>query len=378
MKKFSVVLALIHFSSAKPRLVSFKGSPDFKKVTLNWQVDSVKQLPSTTFKIKFCENQIWGEHFCREQLIEEIPTRNFFSTVIHGLKMSTNYSFYLETDLDLQNSRQQRKLSELSHIFVQTRGFNAQAIDCRKDVTDVLVETGPNFGGKISAEGHEKDCFINGNRRASNTSYLFSIDHDKCGSGMNSSGVWTYVVVQENMSILTQSTRRFLVLCQYKMPGTFTVKAGFQMPGADPGPTPGTLESVEPEYYDDFLNPSQSLEVGDSNHLSNMIVSDDNSASQRRSRTLTNNLFGLQEVGDGGDTTDKRMWMIVITVSAGLVMFSVMAVLVACRPRTSQQQDDSLSGEEMSASTNQVNFADTETLQPKKNKKIYRPTESRA
>ena len=72
------------------------------------------------------------------------------------------------------------------------------------------------------------------------------------------------------------------------------------------------------------------------------------------------------------------MWMIVITVSAGLVMFSVMAVLVACRPRTSSQQDDSLSGEEMSASTNQVNFADTETLQPKKSKKIYRPTESRA
>merc|ERR1719422_2773980 len=119
-----------------------------------------------------------------------------------------------------------------------------------------LVETGPNFGGKISAEGHEKDCYINGNRRASNTSYLFSIDHDKCGSGMNSSAVWTYVIVQENMSILTQSTRRFLVLCQYKMPGTFTVKAGFALPGQlspDTGLAgPGELEAVEPEYYDDF------------------------------------------------------------------------------------------------------------------------------
>ena len=61
------------------------------------------------------------------------------------------------------------------------------------------------------------------------------------------------------------------------------------------------------------------------------------------------------------------MWMIVITVSAGLVMFSVMAVLVAFRPRASSQQDESLSGEEMSGSTSQVNFADTETLQPKKN-----------
>lgn len=85
MIKYSVILAFIHFASAKPRLVSFKGSPDFKKVTLNWQVDSVKQLPSTTFKIKFCENQIWGEHFCREQLIEDIPTKNTFSTEIHGM-----------------------------------------------------------------------------------------------------------------------------------------------------------------------------------------------------------------------------------------------------------------------------------------------------
>ena len=103
-----------------------------------------------------------------------------------------------------------------------------------------------------------------------------------------------FAIIKINNSLAFYTIFRFLVLCQYKMPGTFTVKAGFQMPGSDPGPTPGTLESVEPEYYDDFLNPSQSLEVGDSHHLSNMVASDHNTASQRRSRTLTNNLFGFQ------------------------------------------------------------------------------------
>ena len=162
------------------------------------------------------------------------------------------------------------------------------------------------------------------------------------------------------------------------------------MPGQGaPEPSSGTLESVEPEYFDDFFpNPSQSLTVGDSNHMSNIMTSHQNSASHRHSRTLTtrnNNLFGARELGDdngaaGVGSEDKKMWMIVITVSAGLVMVSIMAVLMACRPRhTADPAGDTAVGEEMSSSTSQVNFADTEALQPtKKNKKLYRPTESRA
>ena len=49
---------------------------------------------------------------------------------------------------------------------------------------------------------------------------------------------------------------RFLVLCQTKMPGTFTVKAGFGVPGGgqqQPGPASPELEAVEPEYIDTDL-----------------------------------------------------------------------------------------------------------------------------
>ena len=165
------------------------------------------------------------------------------------------------------------------------------------------------------------------------------------------------------------------MLCQYKMPSTFTVKAGFNMPGKDMADSPGTnsvLESVEPEYYDDFLT-SQSLGGLDSHHM----MSPNNIVSQRNSRTLTSNLFGWREVGNDDDASgDKKMWMIVITVASGLVMVSIIAVLVACRPKHSQTSDMEI--EEMSSSTSQVNYDDTDALQPRKEKKLYRPSESRA
>ena len=110
------------------------------------------------------------------------------------------------------------------------------------------------------------------------------------------------------------------------------------MPGKDLADSPGTnsvLESVEPEYYDDFLT-SQSLGGLDSHHM----MSQSNIVSQRNSRTLTSNLFGWREVGDDDEASgDKKMWMIVITVASGLVMVSIIAVLVACRPKHSQTSD---------------------------------------
>lgn len=58
------------------------------------------------------------------------------------------------------------------------------------------------------------------------------IDHDKCGSMVNHENltVETFIVVQENMGILTHSTRRFLVLCTFH-PDMLTVRASFSVPG---------------------------------------------------------------------------------------------------------------------------------------------------
>ena len=174
------------------------------------------------------------------------------------------------------------------------------------------------------------------------------------------------------------------MLCQYKMPGTFTVKAGFNMPTSQS--SAGSLQPVglgeTSRESREFSEPpriitAQSL---DSARLSKILAGTHHSAPERNSRTLTNNLFGGRQLGEEAETEDNnhKMWMIVLTVSAGLVVISVMAVLVVCRPASSQQ-DEELA--EMSPASSQVNVnhADTEALQPKKKeKKVYRPSESRA
>ena len=91
------------------------------------------------------------------------------------------------------------------------------------------------------------------------------------------------------------------------------------------------------------------------------------------------------QLGDEAErkADNHKMWMIVITVSAGLVVISVMAVLVVCRPSTSDQDEEEGAGvpsEEISPASSQFNVNDTEALQPKNKdkKKVYRPSESRA
>ena len=74
--------------------------------------------------------------------------------------------------------------------------------------------------------------------------------------------------------------------------------------------------------------------------------------------------------------------MIVITVSSGLVVVSIMAVLVACRPRHTGELGRGDMGEmgdmemEAEAGTHEA-VSDTEALQPR-DTKLYRPSESRA
>ena len=92
MLRYSTTLSVIlHCVSTK--ILSFDGTPDFKTVTLNWKSDT--KDPSYT--IKFCENQIWGEHFCREQRVTQRPnTDNVVSTDIHG-KLHFKFMLYTLT-----------------------------------------------------------------------------------------------------------------------------------------------------------------------------------------------------------------------------------------------------------------------------------------
>lgn len=77
-------------------------------------------------------------------------------------------------------------------------------------------------------------CAIDGEPNSPRDTYTLRINHTECGSQVNKTTVATFVLVQENLPILTHSTRRFLVLCTYQ-PETLTVRAGINLPTGHSG-----------------------------------------------------------------------------------------------------------------------------------------------
>ena len=77
----TVILSCVQ---AQPRIVNLRGRPEYKKVSLSWGVEDEGGSPSGVFRLRFCENQIWGEHYCQERLLEKSPGRQNFSTDIYG------------------------------------------------------------------------------------------------------------------------------------------------------------------------------------------------------------------------------------------------------------------------------------------------------
>ena len=85
-KLVSLSIVLLQTSLSKAKVTNFTGSSSFKTVKLTWEVsDNRKYRNGDKYKIKFCENQIWGENFCREQLVQDKPKNNIYSTNIYGM-----------------------------------------------------------------------------------------------------------------------------------------------------------------------------------------------------------------------------------------------------------------------------------------------------
>ncbi|OXA62193.1 hypothetical protein Fcan01_02147 [Folsomia candida] len=145
---------------------------------------------------------------------------------IGGLRMSTNYSFQV-----LPQDLGQKFVARPSQISLQTKGFSAKATKCLADSSEVAVETGPFFGGRISIEDSTTPgCYVKGNPQSPQTKYTLRIRHKECGSTVvDGSKVTSVIMVQENIPILTHSSRRFVVLCSIS-PDSFTVSAGVSLP----------------------------------------------------------------------------------------------------------------------------------------------------
>ncbi|XP_014369900.2 uncharacterized protein LOC106719926 [Papilio machaon] len=233
------------------------GEPDFRDVRLRWEYGSEEQRQLLAFQVHYCELQAWGQYRCRTKVVEndesekagrsragDISTTTpsgrrgrAYSAHISGLRMATTYSFEVRpVRRDARDLADPQSIGS-KIIIVPTKGFSARATQCLPHASEVEVSTGPYFGGRIAveaADGGPERCALQGNPRSAQDAYILRIHHRECGSEVNDTTVATYVIVQENLPILTHSTRRFLVLCTYK-PETLTVRAGINLPKADPG-----------------------------------------------------------------------------------------------------------------------------------------------
>ncbi|RVE54173.1 hypothetical protein evm_001296 [Chilo suppressalis] len=237
------------------------GEPDFRDVRLRWEygkIDDDKSLTLLAFQVHYCELQAWGQYRCRTKVIDDLEVDKFeptstaapvvaqptvsrrsrtYSARITGLRMATTYSFEVRpVRRDARDLADPQSIGS-KIIIVPTKGFSARATQCLPHASEVEVSTGPHFGGRIAveaADGGPERCSLQGNPNSAQDAYILRIHHQECGSEVNDTTVATYVIVQENLPILTHSTRRFLVLCTYK-PETLTVRAGINLPKANPG-----------------------------------------------------------------------------------------------------------------------------------------------
>lgn len=87
---------------------------------------------------------------------------------------------------------------------------SAKATQCLPHASEIEVSTGPFFGGRIAVEAADGErCAIDGEPNSPRDTYTLRIDHTQCGSQVNDTTVATFVLVQENLPILTHSTRRY-------------------------------------------------------------------------------------------------------------------------------------------------------------------------
>lgn len=230
------LLFLLPIVKALPDVNDLSGEGDFRSINLHWKYDRAVS-GVYHFTITYCEDQPWGKYRCKKQEIDDQDANEIessdnryleFQTVVSGLRMATNYTVEVTPVRDGEDSGRGRAFGR--EILIRTKGFSARATQCLANSSVVEVETGPHFGGKISVEGTDDPrCSTAGEQKSLKTSYLLNIDHDVCGSEIKNTSVLTFIIVQENLPILTHSTRRFLVMCSY-VPETFTVRAGVNLP----------------------------------------------------------------------------------------------------------------------------------------------------
>lgn len=273
------IAALARPAAAQPTEVrALSAEPDFRQVSLHWLYPRMAS-DVFAFRVDYCELQAWGVNRCRAKMVDAPPRPavtsaraalrdgeelSEYGAVVTGLRMATNYTFSVTpVEGRLQSLQHLPAYARNRHartIMAPTKGFSARATLCLPDVSEVEVHTGPHFSGRIAVEANEQEaapppppwrreapeqeprglsglgarpvdepCAVAGDASSPRESYTLRIDHRRCGSHVNRSTVATFILVQENLPILTHSTRRFLVLCTFQ-PDALIVRAGISLP----------------------------------------------------------------------------------------------------------------------------------------------------
>lgn len=229
--------------------------PDYRAVRLSWTCE--QSIGLLGFNIRYCEIAHWAmKTRCREQNILLKPEReqigvdidepvirlhmtglNRFEAAVTNLRMLTNYSInvwpnYGENSPSFINH--DKSIDQLDQLptFVETKSFAAKTSRCLANTSDIEVQTGPYFRGKISVEGSTgSSCAIYGNRSSEQSVYVLTINHDLCGSKIlnNGSRIETMVIVHENREILTHNSRRYMVVCTFT-PEVYSLTASVSVP----------------------------------------------------------------------------------------------------------------------------------------------------
>ncbi|XP_054283418.1 uncharacterized protein LOC129000482 [Macrosteles quadrilineatus] len=261
-------------------IYQLRGEGDYRFVTLHWQYPT--QLAGLHgFQVDYCELQAWGPNRCRSKFLDASsgvpymgdPEFRAYSVIVNGLRMATNYSFEVQP----RESRRTRFYVQppasapwnlnpaAERIVVTTKGFSARASLCLPTASEVEVWTGPYFSGRIAVEvaaGVPGPCSVDGDPTSPQDSYTLRIDHDLCGSKVNRTAVETFILVQENLPILTHSTRRFLVLCTFQ-PETLTVRAGLNLPHTSNGVTSPEAAEVDNQVHEHNNVHASALQLSD-------------------------------------------------------------------------------------------------------------------
>ncbi|XP_058826346.1 uncharacterized protein LOC131686163 isoform X2 [Topomyia yanbarensis] len=202
-----------------------------------------------SFSVHYCELQNWGPHRCRSKILtdnsDDSGSSKQYTMTVKNLRMATKYSFHVKPQAKRGDQRatgrsehsdefDENSINQGQTVIIPTKGFSAHATQCLPHASEIEVETGPYFGGRIGSENGQ--CGTQGDASSPQESYVLRIDHEKCGSRVSPSDltVETYITVQENLGILTHSTRRFVVVCTFQ-PDTLTVRARLALPGKGKG-----------------------------------------------------------------------------------------------------------------------------------------------